>query len=147
MIELKRPAVSIGKDQLDQIKGYAQAVANDSRFASVNTTWEFWIVGDEVDPKIRHKLAQGNLPADVVEDYHENGFHVTIHAVTWAQIIQNARHRLKFVRDQLRYDPTSEVSLDTLRKMHAEVLPSILLPDATSANDENEPTEDEELAS
>jgi hypothetical protein len=131
VIELKRPSVSIGKEQLDQIEAYALAVANDARFASVNTKWEFWIVGDEISDKIRHKLGQGNLPPDVVEDYEELQHHVTIHAVTWAQIIQNARHRLKFVRDKLAYDPTTETSLDMLRKRHSELFPSVDLPTAT----------------
>lgn len=133
VIELKRPSVSIGKEQLDQIEAYALAVANDARFASVNTKWEFWIVGDEISDKIRHKLGQGNLPTDVVEDYEELQHHVTIHAVTWVQIIQNARHRLKFVRDKLAYDPTTETSLDMLRKRHSELFPSVDLPTATDA--------------
>lgn len=130
VIELKRPSVSIGKDQLDQIEGYAQAVANDARFAAVNTRWEFWIVGDEVSDKVRHKLGQGNLPPDVFQDYEESQHHVTIHAVTWAQIIQNARHRLKFVRDKLAYDPTTEASLNTLRERHSAIFPTVELPGA-----------------
>lgn len=135
VIELKRPNVSIGKEQLDQIEGYAQALANDARFASVNTRWEFWIVGDEISDKIRHKLGQGNLPPDVVEDYEELQHHVTIHAVTWAQIIQNARHRLKFVRDKLAYDPTTDASLDTLRERHSELFPTVGLPEAVGEPD------------
>lgn len=135
VIELKRPSVSIGKEQLDQIEGYAQAVANDGRFAAVNTRWEFWIVGDEISDKVRHRLGQGNLPPDVYQDYEELQHHVTIHAVTWAQIIQNARHRLKFVRDKLAYDPTTEASLDTLRQRHTELFPSLDLPPATDYED------------
>lgn len=132
VIELKRPSVSIGKAQLDQIENYAQTVASDNRFASVETTWEFWIVGDEIDPKIKHKFGQGNLPVDVYQDYMEEGRHITIRAVTWARIIQDARHRMKFVKDALGYDPTSEASLNYLRERHGKVLPTVPMPAAVS---------------
>lgn len=133
VIELKRPTVSIGKTEMDQIENYARTVANDTRFASVHTMWEFWIVGDEIDPRMLYRFGQGGLPDDVFSKFEENGYSITIRGVTWAQIIQNARHRLKFVHDQLGYDPTTEASLDTLRKRHGELLPSILLPDAKDA--------------
>lgn len=135
VIELKRPSVSIGKAQLDQIENYAQTVANDNRFAAVETAWEFWIVGDEIDPRIKHKFGQGNLPDDVYQDYAEDGRHITIRAVTWAHIIQDARHRMKFVKDALGYDPTSEASIDYLRERHGKVLPSVLMPAAEAEPD------------
>lgn len=140
VIELKRPSISIGKEQLDQIENYAQTVAADTRFAAVDTTWEFWIVGDEIDPRIKHKFGQGNLPADVYQDYVGDGHHVTIRAVTWAQIIQDARHRMKFVKNALGYDATSEASLDYLRERHGKVLPTVLMPvaEAVSETDESE---------
>lgn len=139
VVELKRPTVSIGKTQLDQIENYARAVAMDTRFASTDTTWEFWIVGDEIDPVIRHKFGQGNPDADVAEEYEENGYKVTVRGVTWAKIIQNARHRLRFVKDQLGYDPTSESGLDHLRMKHGAVLPSIILPSVEEGPPDDDP--------
>lgn len=136
VIELKRPSVSIGQEQLSQIENYAQTVAADNRFAAVDTTWEFWIVGDEIDPRIKHKFGQGNLPSDVYQDYVEDGRHVTIRAMTWARIIQDARHRMKFVKDALGYDPTSEASMAYLRERHGKVLPTVLMP---AAEVESEP--------
>ncbi|RXZ70280.1 ATP-binding protein [Agromyces albus] len=140
VIELKRPSISIGKEQLDQIENYAQTVAADTRFAAVDTTWEFWIVGDEIDPRIKHKFGQGNLPDDVYQDYAEKGHHVIIRAVTWAQIIQDARHRMKFVKDALGYDPTSVASIDYLRERHGKVLPTVLMPAADPIANGDDPT-------
>lgn len=133
VIELKRPTVSIGEEQLRQIKNYALALASDSRFAKVNTEWEFWIVGDKIDPVIEVELGQGNLPRDVASRYEKDGHFVTVRAVTWAQVIQNARHRLKFVGSQLDYDPTVEEGLAYLRKVHGERLPTVLMPAAPAA--------------
>ena len=135
VIELKRPSISIGQEQLAQIENYAQTVAADTRFAAIDTVWEFWIVGDKIDDRIKHKFGQGNLPDDVYQDFEQEGHHITIRAVTWARIIQDARHRMTFVKDALGYDPSSEASIDYLRQRHGKVLPSVLMPaaDTTAA--------------
>jgi hypothetical protein len=49
---------------------------------------------------------------------------VTVRAVTWAQIIADARHRLSFVRDSLTYDSTADASMRYLRRVHGKYLPS-----------------------
>ncbi len=132
VIELKRPSQSIGTEQLQQIKNYALALSGDTRFASVNTEWEFWIVGDEIEKAVQVELGQGGKEPTVASAYTEQEHSVTIRAVTWAQIIQDARHRLKFVAKQFDYDPAVESGLGYLRKEHGERLPSILLPAAVS---------------
>jgi hypothetical protein len=42
IIELKRPTVAIGPSELQQVKEYALAVADESRFDASRTRWEFW---------------------------------------------------------------------------------------------------------
>ncbi|MGO1545303.1 MAG: ATP-binding protein [Gulosibacter sp.] len=128
VIELKRPSIPIGKREMEQIENYAQAVASDGRFASTGVNWEFWIVGDEIKDDVLHKFGQGNLPDDVFSDFEISGHRVTVRGVTWARIIQDARHRMKFVKDALGYDPTSEQSMVYLRAQHGERLPTIALP-------------------
>jgi len=128
VIELKRPSIPIGKREMEQIENYAQAVASDGRFASTGVNWEFWIVGDEIKDDVLHKFGQGNLPDDVFSDFEISGHRVTVRGVTWARIIQGARHRMKFVKDALGYDPTSEQSMVYLRAQHGERLPTIALP-------------------
>ncbi len=44
MIELKRPTVHIGMDQIMQVVKYIDAVTRDGRFAMTATQWDFWIV-------------------------------------------------------------------------------------------------------
>ena len=41
---------------------------------------------------------------------------------TWGQLIENARHRLKFVRDQLGYVATEESALEYLRRAHSLIV-------------------------
>src|SRR3954454_24064786 len=92
--EIKRPSTHIGLEEFAQIQKYATAVSEDARFASTDTRWEFWIVGDTVDKSVQKMAQQNNREPGVVVD--SDGFVVRV--VTWASIIHDARHRLEFVR-------------------------------------------------
>jgi hypothetical protein len=56
---------------------------------------------------------------------------VTARAVTWAQILQDARHRLGFVRDSLAYSSTTDASMTYLRRVHGTYLPPRVAGDAS----------------
>jgi hypothetical protein len=122
VIELKRPTVHVGMDQFGQIQKYATAVAKDSRFATVDTTWEFWIVGDELDDSVQLMANQtGREPGVIV---HQDGGRFVVRAVTWAKIIQDARHRLGFVKNALDYAGTAEDAMAYLHRAHGQFLPA-----------------------
>lgn len=123
VIEIKRPTVHVGLDQLAQIQSYALAVAKDGRFAMTDTRWEFWIVGDELATNTDLLLKQGDREPGVfvVPGPDHN---VTIRAVTWAQVLQDARHRLSFVRESLAYTSSTDSSLSYLRRVHGKYLPT-----------------------
>lgn len=123
VIEIKRPTVSVGMDQLMQIQKYALAVAKDGRFAMTDTRWEFWIVGDELSPDTDLLLKQGDRePGVFVAPGHEHN--VTVRAVTWAQVLADARHRLAFVRESLAYSSTSDAARSYLDRVHGKYLPA-----------------------
>jgi hypothetical protein len=124
IIELKRPSVHIGKDQLQQIEEYAFAVANDGRFAGLNDSFEFWIVGDQLAPYAQFKATQENQEPGVTVKSSKPD--IAVRAVTWAQIIRDARHRLHFVQQALNYDPDSTAGMEYLRTKHAEYIPQII---------------------
>jgi hypothetical protein len=136
IIELKRPSVHVGKTQLQQIEEYAFAVANDSRFAGLNDSFEFWIVGDQLDGYAKFKATQENQePGVTVKSANPD---ITVRAVTWAQVIRDARHRMHFVQQALNYDPASEAGMEYLRTRHAEYIPEAIstpLPGTGSEKD------------
>lgn len=123
VIEIKRPTVHVDLAQLMQIQKYALAVARDGRFAMTDTRWEFWIVGDELAQDTDLLLKQGDRePGVFVAPGPEHN--VTVRAVTWGQVLQDARHRLSFVRDSLAYTSTIDASLAYLRRVHGKYLPA-----------------------
>lgn len=121
VIELKRPTVAIGMAEVTQIINYANTVATDARFDHSNTHWEFWIVGDRVKPEVAPLANQKGREAGIVSEYEQ--LNLTIRAVEWSKIIQDARHRLSFVKKALTYGPTEDTARRYLERKHGEYLP------------------------
>jgi hypothetical protein len=125
VVELKRPSVDIGADELQQIEDYAFAVASDERFNQPNVTWEFVIVGNNLRGSAERRARQSGRPEGLVHDGDDG---VRVWARTWAELIGDAKHRLKFVQDSLEYQSSRETGLQYLRETHARHLPPSLLP-------------------
>ena len=124
VIELKRPSVRIGHTEVAQIRDYAQAVADDAQFDKATTQWDFWIVSTEMDDAIKRQANQRNREPGLLDDYDE--VNVRIWAKTWGQIIQDATHRLKFVRQQLEYTSGRDQAIQYLHERHREYVPAPL---------------------
>lgn len=43
---------------------------------------------------------------------------------TWGELIEDARHRHKFVKDRLDYAPSAKRAFQYLKEAHAEFLPA-----------------------
>jgi hypothetical protein len=132
VIELKRPTVHIGMEQIVQITKYAQAVADDSRFARTDTRWEFWIVGDKIDDSAGLLVNQRDREPGVIFESDEP--RVIGRAVTWSQVLRDARHRLAFVKDNLAYSPSTEAAMAYLRRAHSRYVPDVDGVSATHLN-------------
>lgn len=124
VVELKRPSVRIGHTEVAQIRDYAQAVADDAQFDKASTQWDFWIVSTAMDDAIKRQANQRNREPGLLDDYDE--VNVRIWAKTWGQIIQDATHRLKFVRQQLEYTSARDQAIQYLHERHREYVPAPL---------------------
>jgi hypothetical protein len=56
VVELKRPAVTLGKPELDQIEAYAIAITDDIQFNQLDVTWTFWLIGKDYGDYVDLKL-------------------------------------------------------------------------------------------
>lgn len=130
VIELKRPTVHINAAGLLQANKYAVAVRNDPRFEKVEVSWEFWIIGDTIAEDAKNLLDETGLFAN-----SGKGDNLPIRAVTWAQVIEDAKHRLKFVEKALEIEPSTSSGLTYFRENYAQYMPDI---DADEEADELE---------
>ncbi|TMQ96807.1 hypothetical protein ETD83_20845 [Actinomadura soli] len=127
VVELKRPSVTINRAGLQQIEDYAFAVGNDERFNQPNVHWEFWIIGNKLDPYVREEATSPDRPLGVVKQTKR----YRVIAKTWAEVISDAKHRLKFVADSLGYRSNGDEGVEYLRRTHARLLPKALKEDPT----------------
>lgn len=127
VVELKRPKLVLGAEELTQISRYAVAVANDPRFDKLNARWDFWLLGVEMDEYVQGQALQSNLTPGVVSRPLDG--RVTVWVKTWSQVIDDCKQRLKFVSERLEIQSTTDSGVDYLRRAHAQRLPaSVALP-------------------
>ncbi|PHR96777.1 MAG: hypothetical protein COA78_28320 [Blastopirellula sp.] len=62
VVELKRPSVKIGSDEITQIEKYAYTVVADERFQHVDTRWSFWVISNDLDDFARTRTRQKGSP-------------------------------------------------------------------------------------
>lgn len=109
VVELKRPKVRVTQHELAQITNYAVAVVKDERFHSPNVTWDFWLVGDDIDPVVSEITNTPDRPSGL----YQQGRSFRIWVKRWAEVLEENRQRLHFYRDHLDYQPGADVDLQT----------------------------------
>jgi hypothetical protein len=124
VVELKRPSLTLGHEEVTQIERYAQAVARDPRFDKVNVRWNFWLVGTSMDDFVAGRATQAHLPSGVVSQPLDG--RVTVRVKTWSQILDDCEQRLKYVRERLAYRSTRDAGVEYLRLHHQKFLPELL---------------------
>jgi hypothetical protein len=76
-------------------------------------TWEFWLVGDEIDDAVDELTHKTGQPDGLYQD----GRNYRIWVRSWAEILEENRQRLHFYRDHLDYKPGEDTNLEaTLSK-------------------------------
>jgi len=128
VVELKSPKVVIGKTEIDQIESYAFAVAEDPRFRGVKARWQFWIISNDYDQYAKRKLQDDRYEQGVIYKTTQDQ-NITIWLKTWSQLLQENKHRLRFIRDKLNVNIDNEQALRHLKKTYAEYVEGITIAD------------------
>ena len=81
VIELKRPKLKIGKEEVTQIEEYAISVAHDERFRTVDgVRWSFWAISDDADQYATYRTGDRGVISS------KNN--ITVGIKTWGQVIE-----------------------------------------------------------
>src|SRR5215471_8092332 len=120
VIELKRPSHNL--DDVTQVRSYASAIVNDERFNQPNTSWEFRLIGNETKKSVDKAREQDNLTNGVVQNIRKHKIIVK----TWAEVLSDAEHRLKFVQKSLQYESSRDTGLAPMREWYVAYLPAEL---------------------
>jgi histidine kinase/DNA gyrase B/HSP90-like ATPase len=136
VVELKRPKHKLDDEDVSQLRSYATAITKDERFDQPNSSWEFWLVGNETDDTVDDLRNQEQLPFGVVQ--HSKKYRLIVR--TWAEILGDAEHRLKFVQESLKYESNRDSGLASMRAKYADYLPKEAFDEVSKATDADEST-------
>lgn len=136
VVELKRPSHRLADDDVSQLRSYASAITNDERFDQPNTSWEFWLVGNETSGAVDEQREQEHLPFGVVQNSRK--YRIRVH--TWAEILGDAEHRLKFVQKSLQYESNRDTGLASMRDKYSDYLPQEAIDELDEASDIDSPS-------
>lgn len=118
IVELKRPSVKIGDEEITQVEKYAITVANDERFRTVNgVRWTFWALSDDVDEYASYRMDERGVISS------KNNIIVGIK--TWGQIIEENKARLQFFQEKLEHQVDDEAALKHLQEKYQKFLAGV----------------------
>ena len=132
VVELKRPKVKIGDDEITQVENYAISVARDERFRLVNgVTWTFWAISDDVSEYAAYRMNDRGVISS------KDGLSVGIR--TWGQIIEENKARLQFFQEKLEHQVDDETALKHLQEKYQRFLAGVVPESENEAEDEELP--------
>lgn len=140
VVEIKRPSITIGRKEMDQIEDYARAVIDDARFDLETVQWDFVLVTTELSDLAKGRVYRSEQPRGLL---FEPAPGARIWVRTWAEIVSECKHRLKFIRDQLEYDPDADQAVVYLRDTYPDYVPDYLAAtvDTDASVNDSEPPE------
>lgn len=121
VVELKRPNKKIDDKVLSQIEKYAMAVSEHESFNHDKVKWIFVAISNSMDKYAKKKVNQRGKAKGLLYDDAEYNVEVWVH--TWAEVIGNARARLNFFSEQLKYQASMDSADRYLKKMHEKHIP------------------------
>ena len=134
VVELKAPSVKVSDDELVQTKKYANAVANDERFRTVDgVRWHFWVVSNDYDDYTRAEIEGGPDPERRLVQRRDN---FSVGVKTWGELIEENRARLQFFEEHLQHTADESAAIKYLRERHSAFLEGVFVEDDESASDE-----------
>lgn len=119
VVEIKRPSV-VGRNEIAQIEDYAAAVVKDGRFDIETVEWDFVLLATDLDEHAVRRSTQRDKRRGLVHDGEQG---VRVWVFRWSEVIAECKHRLKFIRQQLEYDPDGDEALAFLREKYPDYIP------------------------
>lgn len=104
LIELKRPGLTIGRKELNQVQDYLDALRTQPDFSHTDTRWHFYLVTTEYDATVDAMIHQASRPAGVAQE----GDNYVLWVKTWGEVLRESEARHQFIQDQLKIEVTDE---------------------------------------
>lgn len=118
VIELKRPSLTIGRKETDQLEDYVNALRRQPDFNSTSTFWNIFLVTGECDDDVKERITQQGRPNGVLFAHKTH----VVWVKTWAELIRECEARLHFIAEKLQIEVTAEEIEDRIAQLKASIL-------------------------
>lgn len=102
IVELKKPTIEIGKEQLRQIEDYLEIIINEPQFNSQKRVWKFFIIGKNVDDYVKSQYESEKVKGK--RFLVKSVLNYEIYAYSWDDIFKMFDLRHQFLVDNLEFD-------------------------------------------
>lgn len=124
VVELKRASLELGRDERNQIEGYADALTKNPKYQGDPSDWDFWLLGRNIHPSIESSVNQKGKPPGQYNEFElPAGGTCRIWIRQWSEILDDARADLAYYQGLLAYDPDVDDALDGIRTRYPDAVP------------------------
>lgn len=106
VVELKRPVIPLGEEQLSQVKKYMRVIKSDDRFNASNVKWTYFLIGNRFNKNgfIQDELeSHRNLGEPHLVHVDGNGNN-KIYVLTWSDIFDEFSKRHDYLMSKLEIE-------------------------------------------
>jgi hypothetical protein len=120
IVELKRANKRLSMKDYGQIFDYANSVIQDSRFDKTGVSWDFWLLGVEIDDALNELCNASDRPAGCAHLFRNH--RAKIWVKTWGDIIHDCLGRHEYIRNKLELEADEDESAAYLKEMYMKVV-------------------------
>ncbi|MBB3773303.1 hypothetical protein FHS55_003936 [Angulomicrobium tetraedrale] len=120
VIELKRANKVLSHKEFSQLFEYANAVGQDTRFDKTSVSWDFWLVGVQLDHALSELCNAQDRPPGCA--HISKSGRIKVWVKTWGELLHDCLGRHEYIRSKLELEVTEEESVAHLQKMYMEVV-------------------------
>jgi len=102
IIELKRPTITLGSEELSQVHVYRETILNEPRFNSNVATWDFILIGNNYDIYIANQIENAKVHGERSMVYKVDNF--KIYVKNWSDIFDEFDIAHEFLNEKLEID-------------------------------------------
>lgn len=135
VVELKRPGVPVGLEEIAQISKYAASIENDGRFATrEGVVWRYWVVSDTLNDMGKWEAEKDPTGRGLIRDTAKTKIYIR----TWDQLIEENKAKYQFIQERLNFNANDERAMSYLRSEYAALLEGVVVEsDKTTSAEEN----------
>lgn len=108
IIELKRPGLTIGRKELDQVEDYMNTIRRQPDFLHADTRWHFYLVTSEYDQAVEGRITQTGRSRGIAQV----GDQYTLWVKSWGEVLRESEARHQFIQDKLKIE-VSDTDIET----------------------------------